>query len=156
MFRKFVAIVAVVVATAALPVAAEEKMPQAKKFDSLEWFYMVHVQFEAGQAEKAMKIIKEHFAPAAEASGFKMPKIFQCHSGEWDMVFLFHLQDGISSLEWQISPLDAKWFAAFAEQEGGMEAAQKLYAAYEGMIEDWDSELVRWVDMKPEAEEASK
>ena len=71
-------------------------------------------------------------------------------------MYLFHLQDGVSDLEWQISPMDAKRFAAFAEQEGGLEAAQKAYAEYDELIEDWKSELVRWMDMTPPAEEASE
>ena len=156
MVRKLTVIVAVVVAIASLPVVAEDNTPQAKKYDSQEWFVMAHVQFEAGQAEKAMKIVKDKFAPAAKASGVKMPKVFQCRTGEWDVIYLFHLQDGVSDLEWQMSPMDAKWFAAFAEQEGGLEAAQKAYAEYDELIEDWDTELVRWVDMAPAAEETSE
>ncbi len=154
--RLAVVVVAVVVAVAALPVVAEENPIQAKKYDSQEWFVMVHVQFEAGQAEKALEIVKNKFAPAAKASGVKMPKVFQCSTGEWDVIYLFHLKDGVSDLEWQISPIDAKWFAAFVEQEGGMEAAEKVYAEYDELIEDWKTELVRWVDMTPEDEEASK
>lgn len=156
MVRKLTVIVAVVVAVAALPVVAGEDLPQAKKYDSQEWFLMVHVQFEAGQAEKALKIVKDKFAPAAKASGFKMPKVFQCRTGEWDVIYIFHLQDGVSEMEWQISPMDAKWFAAFAEQEGSMEAAQKVYTEYDELIEDWQTELVRWVDMSPAAEETSE
>lgn len=156
MSRKLAVVVFFAIAIAALPVAAQEEMPQAQKYESLEWYVLVHVQYESGQAEKALKMIKEHFSPAAEASGFKMPKIFRCHSGKWDAVIIWHLPNGISDMEWQTSPLDAKWFAAFAEQEGGMEAAQELYSEYEEIIEDWDSELLRWVDMAPPGKDAAE
>jgi hypothetical protein len=156
MFRKLAIVVAIAVAFAALPVAAEEEVIQAKKFDSLKWYYLVHVQFEAGKAEDAMKMIRERFAPASKAAGSKMPKVFMCHTGEWDLVMLFHLTDGIADMEWEISPENVKWFAAFAEQEGGMEEAEKVLAEYQDLIEDWDAELVRWVDMTPKAEESSE
>lgn len=155
MFQRIVAVVFVVFAVAVLPIAAEEGVPQAKKHDSQDWFYIVHVQFEPGTMDKAMKIIKEHYTPAAETAGVKMPKFYQCSSGKWDMVYLYHLDEGISELAWEISPTDAKWLAAFAEQEGGMEAAEKIFADYEDMIEEWDVELVRWVDMKPEVKSES-
>lgn len=155
MSRKLAVIAAFVVAFATLPVAAQEELPQAKKFESPEWFFIVHVQFESGEAEKALELIKKHFTPPAEVSGLTMPKIFRCHTGEWDAVMLFRLADGISQMEWEISPMDVKWFAALAEQEGGMEAAQKIYSEYEGMIEDWDVELVRWIDMAPSQETPS-
>ena len=79
-----------------------------------------------------------------------MPKFFVCDSGKWDLVYLYYLDTGITELEWKISPSDAKWLAAFAEQEGGMEAAEEVFAKYDALIKDWDGELVRWVDMKPE------
>lgn len=154
MFRKPAVVVAFAIAFAVLPAAAQDEMPQAKKHESLQWFQVVFVQFESGKMEDALKIIEEHFTPAAEASGFTMPKIFQCYSGEWDVMFLFHLQEGITELEWEWSPASIKWFTALVEQEGGMEAAEEIYGEYEEMIEDWDSELLRWVDMAPPAKAA--
>lgn len=156
MFRKLAVVVAFAIAIAALPAAAQDEVLQAKKYDSLEWFQLVSVQFESGKMEDALKIIKEHFVPAAEASGFKMPKVFQCYSGEWDVMFLFHLEEGITELEWELSPSSIKWFTALVELEGGLEAAEKIYAEYEDMIEDWDIELIRWVDMAPPAKEAAE
>jgi hypothetical protein len=150
MFRRIFAVAIAVAVIAVLPVAAEEEVPQAKKHDSLEWYYLVHVQFEPGKTDEAVKMIKEHFMPSAEAAGVKMPKFFMCNSGKWDMVYLYHLDTGITELEWKISPSDAKWLAAFAEQEGGMEAAEEVFAKYDALIKDWDGELVRWVDMKPD------
>ncbi len=136
MFRKLAVVVAFALVMTALPIAAQEELPQAQKFENLEWYILVHVQYESGQADKALKMIKEQFAPAYEASGAKMPKIFRCHSGRWDPVIIWHLPNGISDMEWQVSPLDAKWYAAFAEQVGGMEAAQELFSEYQEMVED--------------------
>lgn len=156
MFRKIFAVAIAAAVFAVLPVAAEEEVPQAKKHDSLKWYYLVHVQFEPGKMDEAIKIIKEHYTPAAEAAEVNMPKFFLCNSGKWDMVYLYHLDAGISELEWEISPSDAKWYAAFAAQEGGMEAAEKVFEKYDALIKDWDAELVRWVDMKPEEEGATE
>lgn len=157
MFRKLtVVVVAFAIAIAALPAAAQDEMLQAKKHESLEWYQVVFVQFESGKMEDALKIIKERFTPAAEASGFAMPKIFQCSSGEWDVMFLFHLQEGITELEWELSPASIKWFTALVELEGGVEAAEEIYAEYQDMIEDWDSDLLRWVDMAPPAKDAAQ
>ena len=95
MFRKPAVVVAFALVMTALPIAAQEEVPQAQKFESLEWYTLVHVQYESGQADKALKMIKEQFAPASEASGAKMPKIFRCHSGRWDTVIIWHLPNGI-------------------------------------------------------------
>jgi len=156
MFRRIFAIAIAVALIAVLPVAAEEEVPQAKKHDSLQWYYLVHVQFKTGKTDDAVKIIKDHFTPAAEAAGVKMPKFFMCNSGKWDLVYLYHLDAGITELEWKISPSDAKWLAACADQEGGMEAAEEIFAKYDAMIHEWDAELVRWIDMKPEEESESE
>ncbi len=156
MFRRLAVVIGVMVAVSALPVAAQEEMPQAKKFDNPNWYYLIHVQFESGKADEAVKMLKEHFFPAGEAAGVKMPKIFRTASGEWDLIMLFHLEEGISELDWEVTPSDLKWYQAFIELEGDMEAAQKIFDEYDDMIERWNVELIRYLDLKPPKEDAAE
>ena len=75
-------------------------------------------------------------------------------SGPWNVTWVWHLSGGPGDLEWDLSPDGAKWMAAFAEQEGGMENAQQVFGRYSDLVASSTSYIVRgWSAMAEETDE---
>ena len=115
-----------------MPVAAQDDDGgPVSQGDDAKYLEVTYVKFKAGQRESAMGLITDHFMPAGEKAGLPGP-IMAIHfqTGKWDAAFIWQMEGGMSDLEWYRSPNDVKWFAAMAEIEGSMEAAQAVWADY--------------------------
>lgn len=133
-----------VVVTATTAARAEEHEPAAKKHENVDWYRLVHVDFKPGKSGDALKLVRQHFAPAGQAAGTPGPvSSFVHESGPWDVTWVWHLSGGPSDLEWDVSPNNLKWMAALAEQEGGMEEARKRLAEYSALVSSSTSYIVR-------------
>lgn len=136
-------------------VVAQEDMT-AKKLENPDWYTMVHVQYQPGKLEEALKIVKNHFAPAGKKAGLPGPKLFVNASGKWDATWIWHMEGGITDLNWETSPDDIKWMDALASQEGGMEQATAMIQSYLALVRDFDRVVMRAESVSPpEAEAAS-
>lgn len=127
-----------------------QDMPEAKKMENHAWHQVVMVKFKAGAMDDAKKIINDHFMKAGETSEIPGPQIMELKSGEWDMIFVWNME-GITDLDWEITPNDEMWMTALAEQEGGMEQATKLWDDYMNLIQNTTSYLA--TSQLPETEE---
>lgn len=122
--------------------AAQEMEP--KKWDNLEWYQMINVSFEQGKVEEALGIIEDYFMKAAQQAGTPGPDmVFLNHTGEWDMTILWKMKGGISDMEWEMSPDDAKWMKAMAELTGGPDKALAKWQEYLALVVDSETEIVR-------------
>lgn len=116
----------------------------SKKFQNPEWFEIVQVKYKAGKKEKAQSLIKDYFMATGQAAGLPGPHMtLDMVSGEWDMVFLWKMEEGIETLNYEISPTGAKFRKAFMEKVGGEEKAQQIWEEYYSYIQDWNSEIAR-------------
>ena len=142
---KKIFVLAVVCALVLPMIASAQEEMKPKKYDSLEWFMVIDVQYEAGKMEEALKIIKEHFEPAGKAIGMPGPWLYMNHSGEWDVTFVWELDGGISDMEWEMNADNLKWMASFAKQAGGMEKATEILGDYMALVQDFDKRILRLV-----------
>lgn len=108
---------------------------KAKKMEGHTWHQVVMVKFKPGTMNEAMKIIDNHFVKAGMESGTEGPQLLQLKTGEWDMMMVWTM-DSIEDMEWEIHPDDEKWWAAMAEQEGGMDKAMEVMQKYMKMIDN--------------------
>lgn len=120
--------------------AQDTEMPKAKKMEGHTWHQVVMVKFKPGTMDQAKKVINNHFMKAGMASGTEGPQIMQFKSGEWDMMFIWNMDD-ISDMNWEISPDSEKWWAEMAKQEGSMEKAMGVMKKYLGYIDNSTSYL---------------
>lgn len=130
---------AVVAAGLILPagLAAQEEEPKPEKYEDASWYALVQVDFKPGKRDKAMKMVKDYFAPASEASGTEMPVMHLQHqSGEWDWTIIWHMKGGPGDMEWKQTAEDIKWQKELAELAGGPEKAGE-------MMEEWSSYIAR-------------
>lgn len=127
-----------------IPSSAPGQETGPKKYQNAEWFEIVQVKYKAGKKENAQAIIKDYFMATGREANIPGPHlILDLVSGEWDMVFLWKLEEGIETLNYEISPTGAKFREAFLKKVGGQEKAKEIWEEYYSYILDWKSEFAR-------------
>lgn len=124
------------------PLTAQEAFAP-KKHENVNWFWMANVKFKPGKIEEAVKIINDHFAPAGTAAGMTGVRTLYHTGGEWDLTLLFPTAEGPRSLEWALSPEDAKWMGEMAKREKGMANVRALLSRYSDLVAREEGILVR-------------
>jgi len=105
---------------------------QPKRIENAEW---KNVVFHPGKMGKALEIINNHYEKAAAKAGTPTPQmVVEMASGEWDMMIVWHMPEGVQSMTWEVSPNNIAWRKALNEQEGGKENADKLMEEYQSLI----------------------
>ena len=69
-------------------------------------------------------------------------------TGKWSIVLIFPMSDGVRSLEYDISPEDAKFFKALGDLEGGADKAGALWAEYMECIQESRAEVAVTAEKK--------
>jgi len=139
--RMTLLILAVVAATVPGTVIAQE-LPTATKHENVSWANVLDIQFKTGQGDAALAIVYEHFLPITEAIGWNV-LVLEYQTGQWDARYVFPLADGPAQLEWDVSPVTESWWAAFAESEGGTEAAMALWQEYLDKVARTRSNIIK-------------
>ena len=125
-----------------VPASAQDDEGPITQGDDAKYVSVIHIKYKPGKRERAMEIITDHFVPAGEAAGTPGPLgVIHLQTGEWDALAVWRLEGGMADLESYRSEDDLKWFAALVEQEGGEEAAGALWAEYQGLIDEAESDI---------------
>ncbi|MHC4404824.1 MAG: hypothetical protein ACYTG0_34680 [Planctomycetota bacterium] len=142
--RKILAMVLALLSfTLAFPTdSAAQEAAGGVKHANVDWYFVSFAKFKEGTEQVALEIIYDHFVQADRAVG-RDPLPFDSATGAWDHVVFFPLEGGPADLEWEVRPIDAEWFAALAELEGGAEEAQALLTRYNDLVQDSEVHLVR-------------
>jgi len=123
-----------------LSVYAQE-MSQATKREGVTYYAASYVKFKPGKADQGRKIIYDHYLTADQAIGLQTTA-YDFITGPWDHVAYFILEEGPSELSYDVSPREAEWRAAFIEQEGGLEEAQKIWDQYSDLVYERQVQIV--------------
>lgn len=135
---------AIVLSLAFPAVALAQQEPQGSKWTGVEWYEVIQVDFKAGKSSEAMDLIEEQFKPTSQAAGTPMPVMLLEHeTGEWDLTVIWHMEEGPSSMEWQRSPNNQKWWAKLVERTGSESAAEAVWDEYQSYIARTNSYIVR-------------
>ena len=134
-------------APTATPIAQESDEAQTpKRFENPSWSRVLRVAFVPGKEGAAVDLIQNHFRPATEASGGSQPKAFQHATGRYNLTVIWHLPEGTDSLNWELSPSNAAFRAALAEQLGGADKARKMLETYRSYVREYEIDLVRTLE----------
>ena len=110
--------------------------------DDARYLRISYVKFKPGKRERAMQIIDEHFAKAAQAANRPGPVVaVHFQTGEWDAMWGWVLEGGTKDLEWYRSPGGIEWWAALVKQEGGEEQAGALWQEYMDAVRETRIEI---------------
>ncbi len=134
-------LVAAVVAISLPGAVSAQELPTATKYENATWANALDIQFKPGQRNAALDIVHEHFLPIADTIGWDV-LVLEYQTGEWDARYVFPLADGPVDLEWGVSPTLESWWAAFAESEGGAEAALALFGEYADKVARTRSNII--------------
>lgn len=107
---------------------------KAKKFDNPQWKQIVFIKYIAGKLNRAKEIIHNYFEKASQKAGTPGPAIITMTTGEWDLMFIWEMKDGIEELNWETKPNDIKWITALNELAGGSEKAKVILDEYSSYI----------------------
>jgi hypothetical protein len=125
--------------TLTIQLSAQER--KAKKYDKPVWKNIVMVDYHSGKMDRALDIIDNHFKKAAKQAGTTTPMRMVMQTGEYDVLLIWDMKDGIESMNWERSPDSVKWWAALSELEGGADKAQALMDEYQSLIRSATSDL---------------
>jgi hypothetical protein len=131
------AIVAFVFPTASRAQQANKPM----RYENVAWKTITYVKFVSGKRNKALGIIRDHFQKAAQTARLPGPAMYEMRTGEWDLVLVWEMKEGVENLTWERSPNSVAWFKALGEQEGGADKAQALYDEYNSLVAEGHSEI---------------
>lgn len=119
---------------------------EAKKHENPQWYMMTSVDYHSGKTSKAREIIENYYQKVAEKAGTPTPAAaYSLETGTYDYIYVWKMQDGVESLNWDISPNNVKWMKALAEVAGGKEKAAEIRKEYAACVREAKSELMRMV-----------
>jgi hypothetical protein len=119
---------------------------QPKKYDNPQWKRVVYMDYKPGKYGRAQEIIYSYYRKAAEKAGTMPPKTIEFETGEWDVLLIWDLADGIESLNWDVSPNGIAWRKALNEIMGGEEKAAEIISEYQSLIARSKSNIGRALD----------
>ena len=116
---------------------------QAKKYDNLNWVRMAFVKFHPGKMAKASAIIEDYFQKADENMGGQGPTAYVMTTGDYDMIVVWEMTDGIQSMDYEMTDRDVKWIAEMGKLAGGQEKARAKMDEFYSYVSNWKTELAR-------------
>ena len=116
---------------------------KAKKMENPVWVKMAFVKFEPGKMDKAKKIIKDYFAKADKNAGITGPTTYNMSTGSYDMVVIWEMEEGIETMNYEMSPNDVKWIGEMSKLAGSQEMAMEKLDEFYSYLADWKTEIAR-------------
>ena len=116
---------------------------EAKRFDkNIQWKEVVKINFKIGKRDDALKIINDHFKPASVKAKTPQPQLqLEMFTGDYDLLVVWHMEDGINDLTWELSPDNIAWRSAFDELAGGKDKAKEILDEYRSYIESVEYDI---------------
>lgn len=138
-FKYFFLVIAILFSSQLL--SAQEM--KAKKIDNPVWVKMAFIKFHPGKMDKAKTIINDYFSKADKNAGITAPTAYSMTTGSYDMVVIWELEEGIETLNYEISPNDVKWIGELSNLTGGQDKAMEKLDEFYTYLSDWKTEIAR-------------
>ncbi|MFB6317990.1 hypothetical protein [Saccharicrinis sp. FJH54] len=112
---------------------SQDESPKPEKWKDVTWHEVVMVKYQAGTFKRVNEIL-DMYKKAGKNAMVEGPKIYWLVSGEYDAMFIWHLEKGPADLEWRRTEDGIKWWNAFIEVVGSKEKADELSKEYSSYI----------------------
>ena len=116
---------------------------EAEKYENPQWVSMSYIKFKPMKKEQAMGIIENYFAKADQDAGIEAPTVFHFVNGDYDMLVIWEMKDGVETLNYKTTPDDAKWMNSMAKIAGGSDKAMAKMEEFMGYVDAWDNAMAR-------------
>ncbi len=121
MIKKFaIGVAAASLALTAAPVMAQDE-EQARTTYRIEL-----IKLKPGAAERWSEMGELYWGPATDKAGLPRPKVHWLMAGPWDIMLIFEMPRGLTTLDSHNPQERVAFRQAFNEIAGGEEAAKKL------------------------------
>lgn len=115
----------------------------AKKYDNPKWVKMAYVKFKPMKKGPAMEIVGKYFMKADQAAGIKPPTVYHFATGQYDMLVVWEMEEGVETLNYEMTPDDIKWMGEMAKLTGGQDKSMAKLEEFYSYVEDWETSLAR-------------
>ena len=116
------------------PLLAQEETPEGQKRENADYYEIVRIDYEPGKRDTALDIIRNHYIPAVQETGYAGPAMTLVHqTGPWDLTLVWELTRGPSAFAWEVTPEGAAFQQQFVEMVGE-EKAQEIAERYQSYI----------------------
>lgn len=120
---------------ASTAVHAQQDM-QAKKYDNPEWKRIVLIRYKPDKSGRAKEIINDYYLKACTKSGTPVPAtLLDIKTGEWDMLLVWDMKEGIEEMNWETRPDDIAWKKALDEIAGSASKANAVLDEFSSLID---------------------
>ncbi|GAA4314368.1 hypothetical protein GCM10023164_09930 [Christiangramia aestuarii] len=116
---------------------------KAEKYENPEWVSIAYIKFKPMKKDPAMNIIENYFAKADQDAGIDAPTAYHLAYGDYDMMVIWDMKDGIETLNWKTTPDDVKWMKSMGKIAGGQDKAMAKLEEFMSYVETWDNTLAR-------------
>lgn len=139
--RKLAILAAALVLPLAVTPAAADGHEEAKpELANKDWYNVVSMRFHAGKQREAMDLIKM-FIATDKALGLEPPMMLDMSTGEYDVMVVFKMREGIAQMGWKSSPSGKKWNEKFTELVGGEEKAREHWEKFGALVAASSSDI---------------
>jgi hypothetical protein len=129
--------------------SANAQEMKAKKLDNPQWKTVGFIKFKSGKSDRGREIIRNYYEKAAQKASTQTPAIaVDLVTGEWDMMVVWDMKEGLEEMNWEISPDNVKWMAALNEIAGGADKGKAILDEFSGLIDRESSYLGKTMTMK--------
>jgi hypothetical protein len=118
-----------------------DSLPQARKFENVQWFVITQIKFKPGMRAKALGYWYTHQMKVEKAVGWAPTRILEHRFGEWDATIISSVPGGPGFFEWELSPQSAQFSAKAAEMAGGADKVKVMRDEYNSTIDHFVSSL---------------
>ena len=130
--KKSLAVVAALFLGTLVYVQAEDPVPADD--NKVAWHSITMVDFKPGTLDEVKTLIQK-FETASLKAGTGVPELYWFKSGKYDLILTWKLKDGNADFQGKWSPYGEPWWNALVNQEGSEEAARKLQADYNNLVD---------------------
>ena len=113
-----------------------------RKYENAEWYWVIYLKFEVGKTAEAYDIIKKYWRPIESNIGTEQ-NVYEFETGEWDLIRMVKMPDGISSMEWELSPMGVKYNNEFLKIAGSEEKVTEVREHWSECLEEFRVEIAR-------------
>lgn len=129
----FAAITVVFCLQIAFTASAQDE--KGTKYKDPEWKRISLTSFRNGQSSRAREIVRNYHQKASDRAGTPKPAmIIDLISGDYDVMTVWDMKEGLEEFNWETSPRDIKWRKAFDEIAGGADKGKAILDEYSSLI----------------------
>ncbi len=116
---------------------------KAEKYEDPQWVMMAQIKFKPMKKDAAMSIVHNYFVKADEDAGIEPPTTFHMVGGDYDMIVVWDMKEGVETLNYKMTPDDVKWMQSMAKVAGGQDKAMAKLDEFMSYVDTWENSLAR-------------